>query len=61
MFDVIICQIVQVQRGCQEAGADDLRLSMFNYARDDDRSYDRGQGGRGRGRGGRGRGRGRGR
>ncbi|XP_041008910.1 uncharacterized protein LOC121253081 isoform X2 [Juglans microcarpa x Juglans regia] len=46
-----------VQRGPHKAaGADDLRMSMFNYTRDDDRFRASGHGGGGRGRG-RGRGR----
>ncbi len=52
-------QPVQAQRGPPKAGADDLRMSMFNYAREDERFRDTEQGGRGRGRGRGRRGRGR--
>ncbi|XP_038697023.1 uncharacterized protein LOC119993820 isoform X2 [Tripterygium wilfordii] len=42
---------VHVQRGKQDMGADDIRMSMFNYERDDDRACGMEHGGRGRGRG----------
>ncbi|KAF5459094.1 hypothetical protein F2P56_023080 [Juglans regia] len=48
-----------VQRGPHKAGADDLRMSMFNYTKDDGRFRASGHGGGGRGRG-RGRGKGKG-
>ncbi|XP_059638063.1 uncharacterized protein LOC132279993 [Cornus florida] len=54
---------LQAQGAPQKAGAEDIRMSMFNFERDDAKDHGRmGSRGRGRGRGGgRGRGRGRGR
>lgn len=53
------CNLFQVQSGSHEANAEDIRMSMFNYERDDG-GHEMAYGGRGRGRG-RGRGHGRGR
>lgn len=60
MLDFIVFLFVQEQSGMHDLQAENIRMSMFSYERDNDRVHGTESRGRGRGRGG-GRGRGRGR